>query len=183
MYFLREFELTVIPSGYPIPSLTTPWILDIDLDFFSTQNPFRSVLGPHFTKLKTLFAFHPDGKTPEEQAERRRKQLKELKRKCKNDPELAEARDCVSKDEEIIELGGLFYAAQQTDLPEHISSESEVLTMMGEVRGMLAVEETPVAVTIARSEGDAYSVAHSVDWIQKQTLGMLEKLWPVQQNL
>ncbi|XP_023237310.1 UPF0489 protein C5orf22 homolog isoform X1 [Centruroides sculpturatus] len=65
------------------------YILDIDLDFYSTRNPFLVLLGRNcFEKLQRLYSFHIDADTKNEELERvtieRKKQLDELENMFKH---------------------------------------------------------------------------------------------------
>ncbi|CAL7935207.1 unnamed protein product [Xylocopa violacea] len=51
-----------------LPERDTPYILDVDLDFFSTKNPFKNLHDRVnlYEKLAPLYAFHrPDSTDPE----------------------------------------------------------------------------------------------------------------------
>lgn len=51
-----------------LPEKDTPYILDIDLDFFSTKNPFKNLYDRVnlYDKLATLYAFHRPDSTDHE---------------------------------------------------------------------------------------------------------------------
>lgn len=57
-----------------LPERNTPYILDIDLDFFSTKNPFKSLHDRInlYDKLAPLYAFNrPNSTDPEVSTQRR----------------------------------------------------------------------------------------------------------------
>ncbi|KAG7187817.1 hypothetical protein KM043_016854 [Ampulex compressa] len=63
-------DFTMISSALRqyLPEKDTPYILDVDLDFFSTQNPFKNLheRANLYERLAPLYAFHrPDSTDPE----------------------------------------------------------------------------------------------------------------------
>lgn len=67
---LQKDDFTAISSALRqyLPERETPYILDVDLDFFSTKNPFKA-LHDHvnlYDKLGNLYNFkRPDSEDPE----------------------------------------------------------------------------------------------------------------------
>lgn len=56
-----------------LPEKDTPYILDIDLDFFSTKNPFKNLYDRVnlYDKLATLYAFRRPDSTDQEVSTRK----------------------------------------------------------------------------------------------------------------
>ena len=89
------------------------------------------------------------------------------------DIKLEQLKNVVKEDEYITDL---FYIGQQTELPHHISTSSEVDALIHEA-GLLfgKLESKPLVITCARSIYDEYSPPEDVDDIQEKVLGILMK--------
>ena len=134
------------------------WCLDIDMDFYSTQNPFKTILGHHFDFMHDIFKYEERGSL-EDSLNYREKQLgflkcltceessaeedlsefhdiqKILTEKYPNFKEdISHAKQQVSSDEFITDL---YYIGQQTELPDHVSSESVITTLLGQTEILL----------------------------------------------
>ena len=185
--------------------LDQTWCLDIDMDFYSTQNPFKGVLGDHFDCIHDIFRFR-DQSSIEETLKHRKSQLACLKNLCNEDiaaasnsadvslylsnlisrhPNLCrtinEAREIVRGDEFITDL---FYIGQQTELPHHVSTADEIQTLLKKTEFMLkSLDSHPVAITMARSEYDEYSSPGTLDHVHTELVEMLKALYNVPASL
>ncbi|XP_064393129.1 UPF0489 protein C5orf22 homolog isoform X2 [Halichondria panicea] len=179
------------------------WVLDFDLDFFSTGNPYRGPFtSEQYHLLQRLYRTPqiPEGDKSEgalqEVVEKRRKQLdllnglwsdnypqREIIEQLDMSPpqqRLVEGirtflRQSADIDQEYIHTCGLL-----TELPLHVSSEGEIAALMKEsfqlLEELVACAGSPALVTIARSSVDHYTPAHQVDPIQEQLITSLQTL-------
>ncbi|XP_014477279.1 PREDICTED: UPF0489 protein C5orf22 homolog [Dinoponera quadriceps] len=179
-----------------IPEKDTPYILDIDLDFFSTKNPFKNL---HervdlYEKLAPLFTYkRPESNDPEvlkESMTERHKQLIELKilfdhlethRSLQNYEgektsryeavvllchEVKAAYDDLDIDWSIVYNAGC--TIDDTPLPEHVTEPKDLDRLIGETFKLflVALPKDPTIVTIARSSYDDYCPSEDVEEIQ-----------------
>ncbi|XP_012225364.1 UPF0489 protein C5orf22 homolog [Linepithema humile] len=186
-----------------LPEKDTPYILDIDLDFFSTRNPFKTLYERVnlYDKLISIFAYkHPGSDDPEilkESREERKKQLSELEeifthlsqnRSLKGfDGEKTAIYEAVDQLFQELKLAYpnldidwmMVYTAGLTvddqGLPEHVTEPNDLDRLIsGTFRSFLAALPTPpTIVTIARSSDDEYTPPESVDQIQIDVLDQL----------
>ncbi|XP_043264702.1 UPF0489 protein C5orf22 homolog [Colletes gigas] len=186
-----------------LPERDTPYILDVDLDFFSTKNPFKTIYDRVnlYEKLTPLYTFQrPDSTEPEvlkEATTARNKQLKELERlfgHLEANRSLQSYEGEKSARYEAVELifreltsvykqseidWKLIHDAgctrDDTDLPDHVTTRNDLDRLIsGTFRSfMAALPATPTIVTIARSSEDEYCPPDDVDHIQ---FGVLEEL-------
>ena len=205
----REFDLHVIEVGGSgsgdsvITQLETilqdkNWCLDIDLDFYSTQNPFKGLLGNHFSVIHDLFRFRefPDFKKT---VLFRKQQLVYLEQLCKdvNNIDISEmieselgqiirspnfkqqlhaVQSLVARDEYITDL---FYIGQQTELPHHLSTPSQISLLIKLTGEILDSVGEPCAITLARSEYDEYSTPETLEGVQREVVGLLRERYKV----
>lgn len=186
-----------------LPEKDTPYILDVDLDFFSTKNPFKTLYenANLYEKLAPLYAFQrPESNDPEilkEISAVRNEQLTELEslfdylqenrslqgyegeRSPRYEAVQLIFREVTSvyKESEIdwklVHDAGC--TRDDTDLPDHVTKPNDLDRLMtGTFASFLAaLPADPTIVTIARSTEDEYCPPDQVDQIQ---VGVLEEL-------
>lgn len=186
-----------------------PYILDIDLDFFSTSNPFKLLYARAnlYSKLLPLYAFKmAESDKPEDikkSADDREAQLSELGglfkhiQKHRNLPQssenpsaiyqkVAEIRENILKnygdndiDWELIHDAGC--TCDETELPDHVT-EKEDMDKMFEgcfTRLLQNLPCPPTIITISRSTEDDYTPSEDVEYIQGKVLDCLKKHFDV----
>ncbi|XP_077268606.1 misexpression suppressor of ras 6 [Temnothorax americanus] len=203
----KKDDFTAVSSALRqyLPEKDTPYILDIDLDFFSTKNPFKDL---HervnlYDKLAPLFTYkRAESNDPEvlkESMIERNQQLSELKdlfgyleehRSLKGyDGSKTSRYEAVDRlfqevtsayrDPEIDWM--IVYNAgstiDDTVLPEHVTEPNDLDRLInGTFRLFLtALPTSPTIVTIARSSEDDYTPLESVDQIQVDVLDQLRE--------
>ncbi|KAI7809579.1 UPF0489 protein C5orf22 homolog [Triplophysa rosa] len=181
-----------------------PFILDIDLDFFSCKNPFKEMYTQEeFALLQELYCFNrPQQEQDEEKlsdcVERRTHQLEDLEAAfadlLEDDSQETIERLAAnlgmkslarlvhslknrteSPDYEMVHQAGL--TCDYSELPHHISSEEEIQQMITAVQLFLEALPKPTIVTISRSSLDEYCPAEQVDSIQNGVLNVLQSLF------
>ncbi|XP_020279012.1 UPF0489 protein C5orf22 homolog [Pseudomyrmex gracilis] len=188
-----------------LPEKDIPYILDIDLDFFSTKNPFKDL---HervnlYDKLAPLFTYEKaesnDPEVLKESMTERNQQLSELKNlffyldehrslKGYDGPKtsryetvdrLHQEVTSIYKDSEIdwIQVYNAGCTIDDTVLPEHVTEPNDLDRLInGTFRLFLAALPTPpTIVTIARSSEDDYTPSENVDQIQVDVLDQLRE--------
>ncbi|XP_076112847.1 UPF0489 protein C5orf22-like [Mytilus galloprovincialis] len=175
------------------------FILDIDLDFFSTQNPFRVMYSDTiYGMLKDLYKFDKPKNLSDEEISKctteRQKQLSELKavfnsihqdRHAEIDHPSKELililRDALFDKEESPDFQLLNEAGctcDDTELPHHVSSEGQITLLVSAVQETISHFHKPVMITMARSSiTDEYCPPAQVETIQEQTIEMLQDLY------
>lgn len=177
------------------------YILDIDLDFFSTRNPFKSLYknAGLYEELKRIYRFEmpdkSDLKKVEESVREREKQLKDLSSAWKHVAEFGHFKSFVGThhwlpdvenlaakvsslyndvDWDMIHDAGC--TCDDTELPEHVSSKEQITKLIDcSFSGLLDIlPGPPTIVTISRSSEDDYCPPEDVDWIQDEVLKVLE---------
>lgn len=178
-----------------------PYILDIDLDFFSTRNPFKHLYknASLYDHLKTIYSSTFPDKNDLDNVEKytsdRKKLLDELKLAWlyigKNGNLKGFKGDVVSsiQIEELANKVKLFYndvdwelihdagcTCDDTDLPEHVSSREEIKDMVSNrfYNFLKALPNPPTIITMSRSSEDDYCPSEDVDWIQEKVVGLLK---------
>ncbi|XP_061653752.1 UPF0489 protein C5orf22 homolog isoform X3 [Phyllopteryx taeniolatus] len=183
-------------------SQTEPYILDIDLDFFSCKNPFKELYTEEeYAILQELYCFRgpvPNANEDEldECVDRRIRQLEDLEAAfadlLEDDREeivthwvrkLGKACfvHLVSSlksrnphpDYEMVHQAGL--TCDSIELPHHISSDEEIDRFMSAVQRLLEHLPKPTLVTMSRSSLDEYCPVEQVDSVQHRVLAVLEK--------
>ncbi|XP_067219910.1 UPF0489 protein C5orf22 homolog [Chanodichthys erythropterus] len=183
---------------------TDPFILDIDLDFFSCKNPFKEMYTQEeYDLLQELYSFSRPQQDPNEEelldcVERRTHQLEDLEaafadlveddgqetvERLAANPGMKSLVRLVhslknrtqSPDYEMVHQAGL--TCDYSELPHHISSEEEIQQMITAVQLFLEALPKPTIVTISRSSLDEYCPAEQVDSIQNSVLNILESLF------
>ncbi|XP_054624755.1 UPF0489 protein C5orf22 homolog [Dunckerocampus dactyliophorus] len=183
-------------------SQTEPYILDIDLDFFSCKNPFKELYTQEeYAILQELYSFRGPGTNANEEelgecVDLRICQLEDLEAAfadlLEDDTEEV-VLHWVSKlgkacfahlvsslksriphpDYEMVHQAGL--TCDSSELPHHISSDEEIDGLMSAVQLFLKHLPKPTLVTISRSSLDEYCPAEQVDSVQGRVLAVLEK--------
>lgn len=176
-----------------------PYILDVDLDFFSTGNPFRSLYEKAnlYDKLKELYKFTPPKtKTPEEiiplvaERECHLEYLENTFKYLENYRELPELSGRHSKlireikdkvlehyideevDWELVHDSGC--TCDDSELPHHISTKEELYLMFESFKVFLdLLPYGPTIITISRSAEDDYTPQEDVDFIQESVLEII----------
>nr|XP_031837450.1 UPF0489 protein C5orf22 homolog [Nomia melanderi] len=186
-----------------LPERDIPYILDIDLDFFSAQNPYISLHHEVnlYEKIAQLYSFErPESTDPmvlKEASAARDDQLDELEdlfryldehRSLKGyDGEKTTRYEAVEnlylqlmtayKQSEInwITIHSAGLTRDDTDLPHHPTSRTDLDRLItGTFRSFLAcLSSPPTIVTVARSSDDNYCPSADVDTIQE---GVIEEL-------
>ncbi|XP_072024138.1 LOW QUALITY PROTEIN: UPF0489 protein C5orf22 homolog [Amphiura filiformis] len=181
-----------------------PFILDVDLDFFSTKNPFKDV----YTKkqlhlLEDLYSFTPPvddtADALDHCQQKRAAQLHELESALKacwdgteplcaiDDKKLTKVKSLVSilqatpppddtLDAELIHMAGLT-CDDTGELPHHVSTQEEIDSLIGAMKVLLSRLPKPSIVTISRSSHDDYCPPNQVESIQSKVLQMLESVY------
>lgn len=183
---------------------TEPYVLDIDLDFFSCKNPFKELYSPEeYDLLKELYSFRgPDPGASEEElldcVDRRTHQLEDLEAafadlleddgaetvtRWASNPGMAPVAQLVSMlktrnlqpDYEMVHQAGL--TCDSAELPHHISTNREIETLVSAVQLFLRALPKPTLVTMSRSSLDEYCPVEQVDLIQNRVLAALQILY------
>uniref|UniRef100_A0A3B3UQU6 Chromosome 5 open reading frame 22 n=1 Tax=Poecilia latipinna TaxID=48699 RepID=A0A3B3UQU6_9TELE len=179
-------------------SETDPYILDIDLDFFSCKNPFKEIYTQEeYSVLKKLYYFREprmgaDQAELEECVDHRIHQLEDLEAAfadlLEDDGEQTVTR-WASKPgysssafmslenvcSSAVHQAGL--TCDSDELPHHISTEEEISGLISAVQLVLKALPTPTLVTMSRSSLDEYCPAEQVDSVQSRVLDVLETLY------
>lgn len=185
-------------------SETEPYILDIDLDFFSCKNPFKELYTQEeYSILKELYSFRgPSLNANEEElsecVDHRTHQLEDLEAafadlldddgeetvtRWARNPGMASLAQLVSSlkarnpcpDYEMVHQAGL--TCDTVELPHHISTDEEIDRLISAVQLFLKVLPTPTLVTLSRSSLDEYCPVEQVDSVQSRVLEVLESLY------
>lgn len=174
-------------------------ILDIDLDFFSTKNPFKEMYGADQYKiLQELYRYIKPRTLSEKDLEKcvvdRQKQLQDLKdvfTALEQDSETdiqhpkkelisklvadIQSKSPVSIDYTLIHEGGC--TCDDTELPHHISSNTQISLLVDCVQDIISHFKKPTVITAARSSIDDYCPPDQVDFIQEKVLEMLQEIY------
>eukprot|EP00731_Ephydatia_muelleri_P027075 Em0018g1175a len=171
----------------------TAWWLDIDLDFFSTANPFKSVFTrEQFEYMEALYALKrpDDPSSPQSIAEsvrNRQTQLSSLRQLLSNIPtthsnevfsSIYSLIGTIDSNGSVIDAESLHLAGMMTDLPHHISNADDLTNMAASMYHLLDTiwQSDPSIITIARSTQDEYTPAGQVDDVQLLVIRLLEEM-------
>lgn len=216
----KEIDLDVITLGKSVINLTDDYesihsrltnvfkenenyVLDVDLDFFSTSNPFKKIYEKAnlYEKLRKLYAFEPPKtkNTAEiiEKTAQRAQQLNALEKlfKCLQNKKDLEEHNCDAEllsgvknireemlkhydeteiDWDLVHDGGC--TCDDGELPHHVSNEEELDTMFNSFKIFLnLLPHPPTIITISRSTVDDYTPEEDVDMIQEYVLKCLNE--------
>ncbi|XP_047446521.1 UPF0489 protein C5orf22 homolog [Mugil cephalus] len=194
----------VVNSVLSFLSETDPYILDIDLDFFSCKNPFKELYTQEeYTILKELYNFrgpslNADQEELDDCVDRRIRQLEDLEAafadlleddgeetvtRWASNPGMASLAQLVSSlkarnpcpDYEMVHQAGL--TCDSVELPHHISTDEEIDRLISAVQLFLKHLPTPTLVTMSRSSLDEYCPLEQVDSLQSRVVAILEGLY------
>ncbi|CAN9502904.1 unnamed protein product [Ophioblennius macclurei] len=194
----------VVKRVSPFLSETEPYILDIDLDFFSCKNPFKEMYTQEeYGILKELYSFraprpNANKEELEECVDRRTRQLEDLEAtfadlleddgvdtvtRWASNPGMSSLERLVSSlkarnpspDYEMVHQAGL--TCDLVELPHHISTEEEIDELIAAVQLFLKALPAPTLVTMSRSSLDEYCPVEQVDSVQSRVLAVLEDLY------
>lgn len=178
-----------------------PFILDIDLDYFSTRNPFKGLYKNAYLydTLKTIYSFSLPDKSNlssvEEYVANRKVKLEQLKLAWSyfgrngslkgfegnfvpvlNVEELAnKVKNLYNEvDWEMIHDAGC--TCDDTELPEHVSSREEIKDIISNNfhEFLKQLPSSPTIITISRSSEDDYCPPEDVDWIQNEVVSLVQ---------
>lgn len=216
----KEINLDVLTLGKPVVNLTDdsgeynakiktilkdnePYVLDVDLDFFSTSNPFKKIYNKAnlYEKLRKLYFFEPPNTKNEseivEKVGLREKQLNDLemlfkklqhKEEIKNvtcEPELLRSVENIREeilkyydeseiDWELVHDAGC--TCDDSELPHHVSSEEELNLMFYSFNNFISLlPYSPTIITISRSTEDDYTPEEDVALIQEFVIKCLNE--------
>nr|XP_002123578.1 UPF0489 protein C5orf22 homolog [Ciona intestinalis] len=181
------------------------YVLDIDLDYFSTQNPFLDMFPPgDLSELTRIYKFqHSDDHdidgclaTRREQLDELRSWIEKMKSGCGDEEgrgsmvdgrflsfqqivknyENKLGRKLEADDYDIIHGAGC--ATGEPPLPHHVATNEEIQGSLKKVENILKnLPWKPVMVTVARSSIDDYCPKHQVEFIQSEVEEMLRSLY------
>lgn len=181
------------------------FVLDIDLDFFSTINPFRDIYHNSnlYERLKKIYEFTvPLDKTNvydiQQCVQRRQEQIIELETLFNYLNEHGSLEDYPHsskylEDVRIIErelkkfyvdidwllVHDMGCTCDESGLPHHVSDRAEIKRFVQIFSNVLKLLPSISAfITISRSSDDNYCPIQDVDFIQEQVLSCLEEHFP-----
>lgn len=197
-------QLTVTDLDAAEPLTISPRrdiILDVDLDFYSTNNPFWPLYKKAglYAELRDIYKFTIDHKKLPESLEARREQLDYLKSVFTHLEEKRSLEGFSNKNHELFEKIEYLvkvleehYDLSEVDfllihdagctwdtfgLPDHRSTEEEIDVAMAGTEQLLRALPDPVIITISRSSEDDYCPSDQVDMIQDKFLSVLQKVY------
>uniref|UniRef100_K1R958 UPF0489 protein C5orf22-like protein n=1 Tax=Magallana gigas TaxID=29159 RepID=K1R958_MAGGI len=177
-------------------------ILDIDLDFYSTKNPFLEVFTPSQYKiLQELYRFQAPTSNSDEDIEacvvKREKELNHLKQEflkfsqC-SEPLLShpkanqikalveDLQSCQTEGGDAVNFDLLHEAGctcDDTELPHHVSNQEQMNLLVDATQEFLSHLKRPTIITMARSSQDDYCPPDQVESIQNSVLEILQDLY------
>lgn len=178
----------------------TYYILDIDLDFFSTNNPFENLYSNAclYERLKKLYKYNPPQTSNEQDlvisTQNRKKQIECLRNVFENfqnrkplpiledtntKGEIESLKDAMLQHYNEDEIDWLLVhdagcTCDDTELPNHISTKEEIDLLLNCFNRFLELlPEDPTIITISRSTEDDYTPGEDVDYIQQKVLGII----------
>lgn len=178
-----------------------PIILDIDLDFYSTNNPFWDLYKKAglYAELRPIYQFQIYETQFNKSLIDRRKQLRYLKMAFDHLAERKSWQDFPGKDHELfpkleylLKVLDEHYDLNEIDfplihdagctwdtygLPDHRSTEVEIDEALKKTETFLRSLPDPVIITISRSSEDDYCPADQVEVIQRRVLEVLRNVY------
>ncbi|KAJ8970098.1 hypothetical protein NQ314_001388 [Rhamnusium bicolor] len=186
-----------------IEKYDSPYILDVDLDFFSTSNPFKKIYekASLYERLKEIYKFVPPSSKSNdvisEVIEKREKQLNTLEKLClhlKSKRELPEIEEDCKLYEMFKELRSVLLehyedkdidwelihdagcTCDDSELPHHVSTMEELDIMFASFKDFLEIlNRCPVVITMSRSTEDDYTPFENVEYIQDKVIQLLKE--------
>lgn len=177
-------------------------VLDIDLDFFSTRNPFKNIYDKAnlYERLKKIYHFDPscygDSKSIAEISEQRRTYIESLERVFNHlelTRSLPEEEKSFKYYDQIVELKTVMQAnyedgdidwklvhdagctCDDSELPHHVSSEEELASMFNSFESFIELmTKEPTIITISRSTEDDYTPFEQVETIQDKVISIVK---------
>ncbi|KAM8851108.1 UPF0489 protein C5orf22 homolog [Spinachia spinachia] len=194
----------VVKRTSALLSETEPYVLDIDLDFFTCKNPFKELYTQEeYDILKKLYNFRgPSPNADEEEldecVDRRVHQLEDLEAafadlleddgeetvaRWAGNPGMAPLAQLVYSlrlrnqcpDYEMVHQAGL--TCDSVELPHHISTDEEIDRLILAMKLFLKALPIPTLITMSRSSLDEYCPVEQVDSVQSRVLAVLESLY------
>ncbi|XP_077982987.1 UPF0489 protein C5orf22 homolog [Glandiceps talaboti] len=182
------------------------YVLDIDLDFFSTKNPFKEVYTQkQMAILEELYHFEkPKDKSSEcletctVQRSQQLEQLEKILQDVSSDKEFTpieiEKNWRIQKfldlimdmkasgksddiDYNLIHQAGMTCDDDDDELPHHVSNLQEISGLVVAMETLMSGLPRPSMVTMARSSYDDYCPKEQVDGIQHSVLRLLQSLY------
>lgn len=194
--FNYEHSICTLSSEVEEIASNIPYVLDIDLDFYSTRNPFLSLFTEEqFAILRQLYHYeHPNSETEEalqEATVTREKQLQELENiftslrnnmpvETSNRVEAIRSLLSTFPTDSPPDLALLHDAGctcDDCDLPHHVTPRDTVCHLVNVTEVFLKRIPKPALITIARSSRDDYCPPEDVDFIQNLVLQMLKNVF------
>lgn len=177
------------------------FILDIDLDFFATRNPFQDMYknANLYEKLKKLYSFEPPSNKDDvnevlECMKKRHKQLLDLesifKHLDENDslnedfeseytPQVISLVDEIKKYYNQVDwllVHHMGCTCDDTGLPHNVPDRAAISESLKSFSGFLrALPDIATVITISRSSEDDYCPLEDVDFIQNEVLTYLRQ--------
>ncbi|KAL1490240.1 hypothetical protein ABEB36_012969 [Hypothenemus hampei] len=187
-----------------LSNYNAPFVLDIDLDFFSTSNPFLKLYSKSnmYERVKEIFQFDPPKSKSQEDLENftcsREAQLARLEslfKSMQNNQWSSEQfspqdnlflkvkllREAMLEhyEEKNIDWELVFDAGctcDDSDLPHHVSSQEDLNGMFQSFKNFLDIlPGSPAIITISRSTEDDYTPCEDVEMIQEKVLDILKE--------
>lgn len=219
---VKEANLTVLTLGKKVnedsddftdirkqlvKNFSSPYILDIDLDFFSTSNPFKSLYSSAslYDRLQDLYYFPclqtKDTEMIVEMTKKREEQIHELEQLFKYLEEHREMpphqekepTEIYKKVDALKDVVLEYYhdgdvdwelvhdagcTCDNTELPHHVSSEEELDIMFESFKNFLdTLPCPPTVITISRSTEDDYTPCENVEAIQEKVINILSEFF------
>ncbi|UYV80993.1 C5orf22 [Cordylochernes scorpioides] len=181
-------------TNSPPPKIESPYILNIDLDFFSTRNPALLDLHPRVFKLiHELYGFkRVPGESAEQQVESRRCQIENIQALIDQVEKTGSLSDLPpSPQKQILQdildispdpywrwlnVAGLTY--DLVSAPHHPSSAEEVDELLEAATHLLSVQDySPQLVTLSRLTQTSCCPPDMADPIQDKVLDMLNAIF------
>lgn len=201
---LDVLEIDQLPEFEDLVKYT--FILDIDLDFFSTKNPFLEIYGDAnaYTLLKEIYIIPKTYNVEDEDSiitfSKKRlehirnlesffthldegKTLESYQGECKENDKLLNFVATLKRTYSTNEIDWILVhnagcTCDEIELPHHVSSRNEILELMVKFETFIrALRGPPTIITISRSSVDDYCPLDQVEFIQSKVLEVIEKVY------